>query len=283
MKNKLQNKIGFMQGRLSDQINGMIQSFPWDSWEKEFQIAKSINIELMEWTLDYLALYKNPLLMEKEQARIIKLSKKNNLLINSVTGDCFMQKPFWKASDKIKKELFIQFIDICNACSQIGIGILVVPLVDNGFPENKFQEADIISFFNDISNYLKKINMKIAFELEYNPSNSAKFIDKLPDTIFGINYDTGNSASKGFEPDEEFQSYGERIINVHIKDRIINGGTIALGKGSTNFEKVFQEISKINYNGNYILQTARCPDQKHAEKILNYKKFIETFIVKYIS
>ena len=45
-------QIGFMQGRLCDPINGLIQAFPFKDCEKEFELAESIRINLMEWTLD---------------------------------------------------------------------------------------------------------------------------------------------------------------------------------------------------------------------------------------
>ena len=43
-------------------MDNKIQSFPWETWEEEFQLAKSININLMEWTLDYKDLKNNPLI-----------------------------------------------------------------------------------------------------------------------------------------------------------------------------------------------------------------------------
>ena len=50
------------------------------------------------------------------------------------------------------------------------------------------------------------------------PSELLKFIKNF-DANFGVNYDTGNSASLGYDPSEEISVYGHRIINVHIKDR----------------------------------------------------------------
>ena len=37
-------RIGIMQGRLSKPLNGEIQSFPKDSWESEFYLAKDMNV-----------------------------------------------------------------------------------------------------------------------------------------------------------------------------------------------------------------------------------------------
>ena len=89
--------IGFIQGRLSPIVDNKIQAFPWDHWEDEFSIANQLGLKLMEWTLDYEKLYKNPLLTNEGQKTIQGLTKKYNIKIPSLTGDCFMQKPFLKA------------------------------------------------------------------------------------------------------------------------------------------------------------------------------------------
>ena len=53
--------IGFMQGRLCDQLEAKIQAFPWQDWEIEFIQAAKIQLPVMEWTLDQVKLYENPL------------------------------------------------------------------------------------------------------------------------------------------------------------------------------------------------------------------------------
>ena len=51
-------QIGFMQGRLSEVVDGKIQAFPWRGWQEEFRQARKIGIGLMEWTLDHLIFIK---------------------------------------------------------------------------------------------------------------------------------------------------------------------------------------------------------------------------------
>ena len=60
-------RIGIIQGRLSKPLNGKIQSFPTNTWEKEFHIAKKIGFELIEWVLD--ENIKNNPIMNKKQYR----------------------------------------------------------------------------------------------------------------------------------------------------------------------------------------------------------------------
>ena len=267
------SRIGFMQGRLSNMVENRIQCFPWEDWENEFFLANLNRLSLMEWTLDSQDLYKNPLMSDLGRKKIKFLSKKYQIDIPSLTGDCFMQKPFWKFQNS--KSLQKEFIDICIAASKLGIKYIVVPLVDNGKFDNNAQKEFIINFLNNLKDFFLGNKLSILFESELEPMELKKFIERFPENIFGINYDIGNSASLNFDTNEEFILYGKRILNIHIKDRLIGGNTVPLGEGNADFNKVSNNIRDIKYNGNFVLQTARSKDNNHVDAILKYKKFFE--------
>jgi len=260
-----------MQGRLSPLINGRIQAFPWENWKDEFPLAQRINIHLMEWTLDHERLYENPLLTEAGQAAIRALCKDHELSIPSLTGDCFMQAPLWKAQGAQRTTLEHDFVEIAKGCAAIGITMLVVPLVDNGRLEGADQENDLVHFLESQADFLEANRLKVVFESDYVPQELARFIARLNPALFGINYDIGNSAAMGFKPQEEFAAYGQRVINVHVKDRLLGGTTVPLGTGGANFEAVFAALAQINYRGNFILQTARAADGNHADALCSYR------------
>lgn len=275
------NNIGFMQGRLSPLVNNQIQSFPFKFWENEFSLAKQIGITCMEWTLDYPKLHQNPLLLEKYRRKILNLSEEYNIKIPSITLDCCMQRPFWKAQNElILKNLLDDFKLIIEAANNIEAHILVIPLVDNGSINNEKEFKVLKSSLSSLSEYIEEKQIRIAFESDYKPSKLKNFIVHFDDKLFGINYDSGNSASLGFDPDEEFNYYGERIINVHIKDRKLNGTTVRLGLGDTNFSKVFKNIDKFHYKGNLILQTARSNNDEHSKELEINLAFIKDTIFK---
>ena len=98
-------------------------------------------------------------------------------------------------------------------------------------------------------------------------------MDNLNQKYFGVNYDIGNSAALGFDPTEEFVAYGNRIMNVHVKDRPLGGTTVPLGEGDANLALVFQLLNDYSYEGNYILQAARSGNEislaKHNLKFVN--------------
>lgn len=272
------HKIGFMQGRLSPKVNGCIQAFPVQFWQSEFPLAQKIGFKVMEWTLDQVDLYKNPLLTVDGRELIKNLCARYSIEIPSLTGDCFMQAPFWKTSGRERIALEQDFIAIAGACKMVGITYIVVPLVDNGRLENSNQEHKLIEFLQKYSPYFLANQLKIIFESDFAPVKLAHFIDRLDHKIFGINYDIGNSAALGFKPQEEFALYGHRILNVHVKDRTLGGSTVALGKGNANFTSVFDGLWKIKYQGNFILQTARAENDDHATHLVRYRDLTASWI-----
>jgi hexulose-6-phosphate isomerase len=261
-----------MQGRLSPLYKNKIQSFPWDTWQDEFQIASINNFKIIEWTIDDHRLYENPLLSDSGIKEIKRISDKYGIKIPSLTGDCFMQNPFWKAEGKKKDYLHESFIRILHACNKLNISIILIPLVDNGSLENEVQEDNLLNFLNLHKGLISKLSLRICFESDYPPQKLKNFIDKFDKDLFGINYDTGNSASLGFDPVEEFSMYGDRIINVHIKDRPMGGGTVPLGNGDTDFQLIFNLLKEYGYSGNLILQTARSKNNDHLGVLIDYYK-----------
>lgn len=278
---KHSKRIGFMQGRLSPLINGKIQAFPWSDWRHEFEIGEIHGFNLMEWTLDQDGLYDNPLMTEAGQSEIMDLCTRHGISISSLTGDCFMQAPFWKTRSSERKVLERDFIAVAAACSAVNISMIVVPLVDNGRLENAAQEDQLIDFLQGHAEYLEEHKLRVVFESDFGPDQLARFIGRLAPELFGINYDIGNSAALGFNPNEEYSSYGHRIINVHVKDRPLGGTTVALGKGSADFQSVFAGLAKFGYCGNYILQTARAADGDHAGVLSRYRDMIDVWIETY--
>ena len=252
---RIPNNLGFMQGRLSPTFKGKIQFFPSEHWEKEFYLANKIGLKNMEWTLDYKNLFINPIFTNEGIKKIKHLSKKYSIKIKTLTGDCFMQKPFWKY--KNSKKYIEDLKKIIKACGNLKIKYIIFPLVDKSSIKTKKEEKKIILKFKTLNNFLKKNNTKILFESDYTPDNLKEFIEKFNKENFGINYDSGNSASLNYDVNEEFNLYGKYIKNIHIKDRILRGKTIRLGKGNADFNNIFNNIRKIKYKKLLILQTAR--------------------------
>nr|WP_246754412.1 sugar phosphate isomerase/epimerase family protein [Bradyrhizobium diazoefficiens] len=264
-------RIGFMQGRLSALVDGKIQAFPWDEWRDEFPRAKELGLTRMEWTIDQERLRENPLMTEQGQQDILALSRENSVRIPSLTGDCFMQAPFWKVDAVVRDSLVADLDRLIAACSRIGIEFVVIPLVDNGKIERESESDTLKRVLLARSEQLARRNVKIVFESDLPPGELARFMEAFPAEIFGINYDSGNSASLGYDSHEEIDAYAPRILNVHVKDRIRGGTTVPLGSGNADLAKTIRLIERSGYKGQYILQTARASDGDHAGALAKYR------------
>ena len=136
-----------MQGRLSPIYNNKIQSFPTYHWSNEFKKMKELNINSMEWTLDHSGILKNPINTDNGIKKIIQLKKKYKIKIDSLTGDCFMQKPFWKEKS-YKRENLVKILKlVIKNSSKVGIKKIILPLVDNG-SINKNVHLKVMPFYN---------------------------------------------------------------------------------------------------------------------------------------
>ena len=226
----------------------------------------------MEWTLDQDNLSSNPLLTQDGQKEISSLCNYYGISIPSLTADCCMQAPFWKANTADRFLLEKDFLSIIQACSSLNISTVVLPLVDNGRLETSLQKETLLDFLLLHVELFRRSNVRIAFESDFSPSSLSNFIEDLPVDVFGINYDIGNSASLDFNCAEELTLYGSRIFNVHIKDRMKFGSTVPLGMGNADFPLVFRLLRDVDYSGNFIFQTARAVDSDHLGVLRLYKE-----------
>jgi hexulose-6-phosphate isomerase len=265
-------RIGFMQGRLSPMVNGMIQAFPDMHWRDEFATAADLGFSRMEWTLDHAQLAQNPFFTEAGREEIRGLSHRYGVAVSSITGDCFMQAPFWKTSGPARDALIDTAGDVIRHGARVGARIVVVPLVDNGSIDNANDEEALFDGVRALAPILTANRCRIAFESDFAPDRLAALIARFPDTLCGVNFDIGNSASLGWDPNTEIPTLGARIINVHVKDRLAGGGTVPLGHGAADFAAVFHHLGVIGYGGFLILQTARATDSDHAGTAAKYRQ-----------
>jgi hexulose-6-phosphate isomerase len=114
----------------------------------------------------------------------------------------------------------------------------------------------------------------LHLETSLAPAPFAALLDRLPYQWLKANYDSGNSASLGYDPGEEFAAYGSRIGSVHIKDRVRGGATVPLGTGDADLDVLFEELDKIGYSGDLVLQVAREQPGNEVEWARHNREFV---------
>ncbi len=271
--------IGIMQGRLSPPVSEKIQEFPWTMWENEFSLAKSIGVRIMEWTLDLQDFSINPFLTESGHKRIRYLSSKFDLSIESVTLDCFLDAPLHREHPETgAKSQTSDLIQVIESSRDLGVKIGVLPLVvESGVDDQKSLALlmDILVLMNE---KCRDSNFRIALECEFD----LRMLQWIAGEIrllkhVGFNFDIGNSASLNNDPAKELDIYGDKLFNVHIKDRLLRGKTVPLGQGNANFRVVASELLRRNYSGNMILQASRQNSTGELETIVEYLRFCKSY------
>jgi hexulose-6-phosphate isomerase len=219
-------------------------------------------------------LAENPLVTREGQREIARLVASTAVAVWSVTGDCFMQAPFWKAAGSERRRRLEEVRLVCDACSEVGGRWVVIPLVDNGSVRSADERSSLHEGLAEIATILRTGGVGIAFESDLPPERLPEFIAGYPAECFGINLDIGNSASLGYRPEHEIPALGTSIVNVHVKDRKLGGTTVPLGTGAADLPRSFALLREGGYRGRYVLQTARAADGDHAGALRRYRDMV---------
>jgi hexulose-6-phosphate isomerase len=255
----LTKQIGIMQGRLSPRIDGKIQAYPAKTWQKEFEIAKEVGYSAIEWIVEK-PLEINALMSKSGMQEIKEIILKTGVRVDYVCADIFMQQPLVRMFEKIKDENKKILEQILINSKEIGAIGVEIPFVDASSIKTESEIDELISVTEDAFKLAGEIGINVSLETDLNAKEFRKLLEKVNLDHVKANYDIGNSASLGYEPLEELENYGQRILNVHVKDRKLGSTTVPLGTGNADIRCVFEKLDEIGYTGGITMQAARGED-----------------------
>lgn len=246
-----------MQGRLVPQTGDRIQSFPSKRWKDEFAYAAQVGFDYIEWIFDLYGYNVNPLANDDGIERMQSLVESSGVAVRSVCADYFIENTFYGCSDDKCRQYEQELHSLIQRCHRIEVNRIVLPFVDASEIKKNDQQDTALRVLDRALRVASGSGVEIHVETSLDPEAFAHFLNRLPHPMLKVNYDSGNSASLGYRLDEEFSAYGDRIGSVHIKDRVLGGGTVPLGTGNTDFPALFATLSKIHYTGDFTFQVAR--------------------------
>jgi sugar phosphate isomerase/epimerase len=246
-----------MQGRLLPKYKGRYQAHPVGYWKDEFQIASQFGLDCIEFIIDYEGAEANPMLSDGGQEEIIEVVDRTGVAVKTVCADFFMEAPLHSAKKETVSYALEVLSQLIRTGFQIGLSDIVIPCVDNSSIKDGSQMERFIARLSSALPEAEAANINLALETDLGPQEFAKLLDRFSSRRVTVNYDTGNSASLGFDPVEEMDCYGGRISDIHIKDRLLGGGSVELGTGDVQFGKFFDALARCNYEGPFILQAYR--------------------------
>ena len=273
----LTNEIGIMQGRLSPRIDGKIQAYPASTWQKEFEIAQEIGYAAIEWIVEK-PVETNALMTDSGKAEIKKIIASTGVRIDYVCADIFMQQPLVRMTKDTKSQNKEYLSAILKNAKEVGAIGVEIPFVDNSSIKSENEKLEFIDVMQDAFTLAKDLDLKLSLETDLPPIEFRELLENIDLDHVQANYDIGNSASLGFDPREELEAYGLKILNVHVKDRKLGSTTVPLGTGNANINFVLQKLQEIGYRGGLTMQAAR--GENDVETAKEQLKYVRTLLNK---
>lgn len=248
--------IGVMQGRLLPKYKGRYQAHPVGYWQGEFALAAEMGLDAIEFILDFNEIGTNPLMSEGGIDEILSVSRSMGVSVRSVCADCFMEVPLHSRSAEKSAMGSGILTTIIERISDLGASDLVIPCVDTSSLQPEGASELFVQRIARYADLAGQHGIRLSLETDLGPQAFFELLDRLRSSVFTVNYDTGNSAALGYNPEEELTAYGTRISDIHIKDRQRGGGSVELGTGDTDFDTFFASLSS-SYSGPFIMQAFR--------------------------
>ena len=249
--------FGIMQGRLMPKYQGRYQAHPFGYWEKEFPIASKLGLDSIEFILDFNNAEENPLLAPGGIETIQQVERSSGVKVRSICADYFMEAPI-HCDDTIIVDKSINVLErLIRNASLLNVRDIVIPCVDRSSLKNTKNKKNFINNIKKVISIAEKKNINICLETDLEPIPFVDLINLIGSKNITVNYDIGNSASLGYDPVKEFKAYGDKISDLHIKDRLLGGGPVPLGEGCADIPKIFELLLKNDYQGIIIFQTYR--------------------------
>jgi L-ribulose-5-phosphate 3-epimerase len=257
MDRLIENRIGVMQGRLLPKYNGRYQAHPVGYWQEEFLLAEELGLGCIEFILDYNDAYINPLLTPEGRQEILNLSSQTGVRVLSICADYFMEAPLHSKDARVVKQSFDILNQLLTAAKELDIRDIVIPCVDHSSIQDESKRRLLQKKLFEILPKVEEAGVNLALETDLNPSMFGAFLKNFKSDRVTVNYDTGNSAALGYNTEEEFRAYGQKLTDIHIKDRKLSCGSVVLGVGDWDYNLFFMELKKINFKGHFIMQAFR--------------------------
>ena len=261
-------EFGIVQGRLIESPPGLIQYFPKDNWEDEFSIASSLSIENIELIADREYNSNNPIWTDDGIQKLIDLSSKKSVNINTVCNDHIINYSLINNNDILNQNL--RLIEISK---KLNCNKYILPF----FEESELNMSNYKEFIKPlriIAEACQKANLILCIETILNGKELLVLLNEINHINVKVVFDTGNRIAFGHDLYQDIILLNNHIEHIHIKDKNINNENVLLGLGLVNFLQVFKALNNINYNKSYTFETVRGSSPtntcKHNISFINY-------------
>lgn len=249
------NAIGIMQGRLSPSPIGRAQSFPTTTWRAEFAHAADAGLSRIEWLVTADRYSENPLFSEQGIGSISLSIAESGVRVSTLCADFLIAQPLVRVAREEAVAAAARLSEVIVRSARIGVETIVVPILENGEIRINQEAAEIAKLLGPIAAMAAANGQRLAIESQLPVVEAQRLIDQCQSPAVGVCYDLGNAAAIGADCAADIRELGASLFEIHIKDRVRNGGTVELGKGAVDFANAFLALVDVGYDGPLILET----------------------------
>ena len=254
-------KLGLIQGRLSRPIEGF-QDTP-EAWRREFADLRDVGLNHIEWIITKESFSTNPFFTENLKKYPIFSVCADNLVDKNIDDINFVSN---------------MLNPICVSALNNDVEYVTIPLLE----QSSLLDRNKRDRFKEILLYFLKQYPTIKFSLEAEmPAKMIMNLASISENCY-VTYDTGNITSCGYNHEKYIECVFDKICNVHLKDRTLEGKTVIPSTGDTNFETIFKALTKNQYKGVFTLQTAREKDGEEKTTIRKHTNILRGIYEKCI-
>lgn len=263
-----------MLGRLSKKYNKPLQSFPSKTWLQEFDSAKSLDLDCIEWVEDGFSDIENPLFFPEGRSSLVKLQEEKKICIDSICCHSFISGGLISQNATYRKKWIKRLQSILGWASEIQSKAIVIPMMERSAINNSTKENIFLDSMNQIKN---NYDVEILFETDLPADTALRIIKDLNPDYFGLVYDFGNATQLQFDIYDDIRMLHGLIKEVHFKDKDCTN-SYRLGCGETNFILAAKALNDFQWQGRCILETPIFNDWKTEanHNVAFVKKFISS-------
>jgi hexulose-6-phosphate isomerase len=267
-------KVSIIQGRLSPRPFPKLQEFPAKTWANEFVLAEQLGFFSIEWIFALNDFEHNPIWSNEGRKKIRDIA--STVQVKSVCADYFLESPFYRVPSDIRKKNISILRELISRSAEIGVESILLPVLETAEINTAEERELFIDAIGQCLPTLEKNGIRLGFEAELPAHEYLELVSVFNSPFIGAYYDAGNCAAKGYSTKEDFIILSDKLLNIHIKDRPVNGQSTYLGEGAANFEEALPILIKQEFKGLLVLQSYFGED--YLNDAVRNKKYIDDIL-----
>lgn len=250
----MSHRIGIMQGRLSPRPPGKLQAFPSASWRQEFDVAKKLGFDQIEWIFEADKAAENPLATSAGRSAIRRAVLETGVCVRSVCADYFMVHRLAGDGAAAVRDNVEVLKRVIEQARELGAERILLPLLETAAVDTPDLKDEVVASLQSAAPYAAQAGVVLGLEMEIPGPDYAALIARVEHPSVRAYYDAGNSTAQGFDIGSDVVPLLSRLFAVHVKDRKRGGGSVPLGSGDANYPGFFVALARSGFTGDFVLQ-----------------------------